>query len=602
MAVPAPRRRNSRALTASALRVEGRASNTAYQRRWAMPWQVRALEYLTLIPELNYASRFYARMLKHLRLYPARLEDNGKKTPIEGDGLPLQVLNRIQDPGGGRSAILDAYGRLMFTTGEGYLFGRDLQSEHEKWSFVWTEELIITDDKITWRPFQTAAQPEVYENGEGAQAYRFWTPHPRRSGEADSPIRASVEGGICEELIILTAAVRATAVQRITNGILFGPQEMSPGSIDPLGDEDPENDPFITSMINHFEAQIENPGSAGAALPAFVFGQADLLSSWTYMSLHDPQTDYAEKELRKEAIERIATGADMPKEVMTGLGSTNHWAARQIQDDMWRSHGAGMAEQFCDDLASAYLQPALREEGYADWATTVVGYDPSEVVVNPDRGKDADEAFDRGAVGYKGYRMMKNIPEEWEQTPEEHDEFLAIKLRQPPLLEGVDPTTTGERGPQPAPASRGRDAAEGPPEPGPNGVSRQDGMSARILGAAELAVIRCRELAGSKIRTYQKNCPDCLEPANGKPNALVASLIGPENMSALGLKDTRKLVAGGTSTFRVLLTSYGVNELTADLLCSLIETHAAATLTTAAVGLPDDFETAVLNGAAEEAA
>lgn len=41
-----------------------------------MPWQDRALTYVDQIPELNYASRFYARMLRQLRLYPAILDEN----------------------------------------------------------------------------------------------------------------------------------------------------------------------------------------------------------------------------------------------------------------------------------------------------------------------------------------------------------------------------------------------------------------------------------------------------------------------------------------------------------------------------------------------
>ena len=36
----------------------------------------------------------------------------------------------------------------------------------------------------------------------------------------------------------------------------------------------------------------------------------------------------------------------------------------------------------------------------------VVAYDASAVVVNPDRSKDADQAWDRGAIGYSAVSRL----------------------------------------------------------------------------------------------------------------------------------------------------------------------------------------------------
>ena len=140
-----------RALTASAVRVGGNSKDADYGQRYASAWQMRALHYLDLVPELSYASRFYARMLRQLRIYPAVRDEHGNSKPITS-GPPVEALNRIQDPAGGRSGIQGSYGRWMFTTGEGYLFGRNLQSDEERWLFVWTEELHITDVQIILNP------------------------------------------------------------------------------------------------------------------------------------------------------------------------------------------------------------------------------------------------------------------------------------------------------------------------------------------------------------------------------------------------------------------------------------------------------------------
>ena len=139
MALPQTRPR-SRVLTASASALEGPQSDTAKRRLES--WQLQALSVIDLVPELNYASRFYSRMLKQLRIYPALMQPNGEAVKTD-DELPVQMLGRIQDPGGGRSQILGRYGELMFATGEGLLFGRDLSTEDEQWSFVWTAEVDV---------------------------------------------------------------------------------------------------------------------------------------------------------------------------------------------------------------------------------------------------------------------------------------------------------------------------------------------------------------------------------------------------------------------------------------------------------------------------
>lgn len=543
-----------------------------YRRRVSLQWQKRALEYIDLIPECNYASRFYARMMKQLIIFPGILDSQGKVTPIT-EGPPVDALDRIQDPGGGRSQLLGNYGRLMFTTGEGQLFGRDLGTEDEKWSFIWNEEISFDDSSIIWKPNEMDAGKKY--GPEEAVAYRMWSPSPKRSGEADSPMRAALE--VAEELIILTKAVRATAVSRMTSGTFVLPQEISPGAAEPVGDEDPLNNPFLADMIEHWSGQIENAGSAEAALPWLLEGPYEYLDRIKWIQMHDPQNDYLERDLRKEAVDRMARGFDMPPEVLLGLSEANHWAARQILDDMWRSHGAPIAEQFCDDLNEAYLRPALRETGYDQWNSVVISYDETNVVVKPDRGADANEAWDRGAIGWTALRTAKGFSEDDEPTDEEREIWLALKMREPSFVPSdVVPPQRGPTpsGDQPAPAE------EGPPDPGPAGVSRQESRtaSARILGAAEMALLRCREVAGAKIRSYQQGCPECLEPADGKPNALVAALIGQKTLKQLKTPEPLKLVHGGTDGFRALLEGWGFSDAQAEALCEMVSVYAARTL------------------------
>jgi hypothetical protein len=114
---------------------------STYRTRKGQAWQKKAFLFAKIIPELNYASRFYAKMLSRLRIYPAYRNPSDEAEPIT-EGPPVDLLDRIQDPGGGRSGLLSSYGRLMFITGEGYLFGRDLEKDTERWACVNTEEIV----------------------------------------------------------------------------------------------------------------------------------------------------------------------------------------------------------------------------------------------------------------------------------------------------------------------------------------------------------------------------------------------------------------------------------------------------------------------------
>ena len=555
--------------------------------RQKLPWQQAALAYCNEVPELDFSAGFYARMLAQLGIYPAKIDAFGKVTPTEDD-LPVRLLNRVQDPGGGRSQLQGSYGRLKFITGEGILFGRDLDTDDEAWAFVWNDELFVeynsdnTIRTITWRPTEQSTDWRVYGPDE-AQVYRMWTPSPGRSGEARSPMRASLQ--IAQELIELTAAVMATAVSRTTQGIIKIPMELLPPPAEGGSDEDALLDPLISDFVQGLTQQKEGAGTAEGAAPFFFAGAYEFLDRMEHMRLHDTQNDYAERDLRTEAVTRLARGFDFPPEVLIGLSSANHWAARQILDEMWRSHGAPVAEQWCDDLNIAYLRPALRAEGYADWNKIVIGYDESQIVVRPDRAADALNAHKELAISDEALRKEMDFPDTYRPEKDELDRRIATKVRDLAMLE----QEAGMNGSNPQ-------ADQGPPPPGPEGDSgrktRVVASATRELGAAEMALHRCRELAGIRILNQERKCPDCVEAANGKAKIMVAAAIGADNVTRLQL-DPRTLVKGGTDALAPLLTTWGYSSSQAGTICEMVELYAARTLFQTEVSLPKSLESQI---------
>lgn len=545
-----------------------------------MPWQRQALALYDLVPELHYAGQFYARMLSKVKIFPAQLNtDSEIPKPIK-TGPPVEILNQIQDPGGGHSQLLFRYGQLMFITGDGYLLGRDLGAGPGSWSFVWRDELRFEKGRITHLIAPNLPPKDYNEVPETAYApvipgsaiaYRMWTPHPRASAWPDSPMRACLEIG--EELLILTKSVHSTATSRLSRApMLTMPIEIMPPPDESLGDEDPVNEPFQDDFTAYLEYTQENASSAAASAPFVLWAAYDYLDRVKAIPLHDPQTDYMERDLRAEAVKRLGYSLDMPPEVLTGLAQANHWTGAVIMDAIWNDHGDPKMKQFCNDLADMYLRPSLREEGFPGWENVTVWYDATEVVINPDRSDDANEAWDRGAVGYDGYRKMKSIPDSYAQTEEEHNEWLETKLVR---IRETQPT-----------AAEAKTNAAGEPAQQPQGSQKnvadiREGRKAvaasREIGAAELALLRCREMAGIRL-LRMKGCPQCLEAVVGQPPALVASLVGPEGVQQLGASNMRELVRDGADQFRTLLVSWGYSPSGSDVLSQMVEAHAARTL------------------------
>lgn len=533
-----------------------------------MPWQERALRVIDLIPELDYVSRFYARMLGQLRIFPAvRTPDGGLEEITEGP--PVDILARIKDSGGGISQILTSYGRLGFVTGEGNLFGYDLDTETETWTYVWNSELKVDRNgdgsikKIIWTPSPDASGQREF-TAEEAVVYKLWTPHPRRSGEATSPMRAIVEGDIAEELIALTKSVRSQATTRTTRGILLIPQEISPPPVEEGMDENPDVSPWIKLIAEHFELQVDQAGSPAASAPYLMEVPYEYIDRIRLVELHNPQHDYLEKDLRQEAVLRVARGVDFPAEALLGIGTTNHWAALQILMDMWHSHGAPKAREFCDDLHAAYYRPALREAAVENWQDILIGYDPSKVTVKPNRSDDARYALQLEAIGPSGYRKMLDIPEDYAPTAAERAQMQDTKK------------------PQPSPPRDQTTNPQQPDQPGAQGDSARNTRASagdRNMSVMDLALMRCRELAGIRLKQKAaRSFPDQLPLIESVPLGDVAAVLGAETLHELGVMNTMALVTGGADNLRSLLRVWGHSKEQADIFGEAVEVAAARTL------------------------
>jgi hypothetical protein len=612
------------ALTASGSRI--RRQDADGMRRLIQPWQSRAFAYYDLLGEIKYASQFYARGLSQLRLYPAEKNDAGELVETTNADA-IAALERIQDPGGGRSGLLAAYGRLMFLTGEAELFvSKDKDTDEEQWEMLSTDELRMTGPG-TYARYKAPSllaeeyrEPsdedwEVVDDGD-AIAYRLWQRHPRYSALADSTMQGVLD--LCEELVLLTQSVRARARSRLAgSGILFIATEFSPSPLEPVGDEDPQEDIFLNDLTEAMTAPIADEGAASAVVPLIVRGSIEAIDKGVkHLQIVDPTQLYPETGLRYECIKRIAIGLDMPPEILMGLQDSNHWTAWQIDEQTWKGHLQPKAQQLVDDLTSAYYRPALKEAGLQDYEKYSIAYDATAIINHPDRTRDAKDLYDKRAIGKKALRTASGFDEEDAPDKNELAEMVGIAVRDgglawfgtPTIRGGNIETAPGEveapvpgNGQPDAGATTGADVEPGPPPAADAptdetviGAGNGHGHAqtvARILGAADLALARSREAAGNRLRSLAKRDPEALALIDGVRPSGIAAALGREMAQKVRAPGEAELVAGAHELIVDALRVWGIEGDLAAKVAAQVERHAARTLyDPAPAPLPPQFE------------
>lgn len=563
-------------LSASAVRIDRQTA--AELRKVSEQWQDKALMYYDLIGEIHFAAGFYSRGLTGLRLYAAELDDDGEVS-VTNNALARAALARVRDPAGGRDMIIATYARLAFITGEAFLLW-ERRDGIETWEVVSGDELRMTGDdtyvRVSAPSLRDAGEyklveGEPQEDGE-AVAYRIWTPHPRHSKWADSPMRAILD--VCEELVLLTHAVAARVTSRLAgNGILTWPDELSDGGEeldgeDVPGDEDALADTAIEDFVESAVAPIENHGSAAQVVPFILRGPAEFLKPeyLRWLQVRNPEEDYKEAGLREEAIRRIALALDLPPEALLGMTDANHWSAWQVDETIWKTHLKPIAQALSANLTSAYLQPALVEAGMdaEEAGRYVVAFDEAAIVTKPDRAKDAQAAFDRFVVGPKTLRDSAGFNDDDAPTPEELEVMYleaGITAAEPVVEEPVVDVDVEveEELPEEEPEDDGTDEAE-----------------ASLASAARFAIRRSRAVAGNRIAAAVQGKGVELERVHP---ALLASHLGPERVAELVGIAAEELVRGSCAADLVALgVEAGMSLNHSEAFAERVELHAAATL------------------------
>lgn len=524
---PAPRTLTAAASRPTAAAARSRTTPPAGASRGSAlgsrSWQEEAWAAYDEVGEERFLASTLAGRLSQARLYVQHKPATGPHSSLRDDetdatdtaptasaSLAEAVLSALGASQQDLGQMLQRLATNLFVAGEGWLVGvpRHVIDEVSPSSapavtapspdpaltdLVWrvlavTEVSSVGSDGRTVRlNLGTDGSAPVEVSADEVYMVRVWRPHPARYWEADSPTRACLP--ILRELIGLTRHISAQIDSRLAGaGILVVPSSASAALASDAADSSAYGapDPFVAALMDSMLRPIENRDDASAVVPLVVTvpdEAADKMSHLTFSSA----LDSGARDLRDEAIRRLALAQDAPPELLLGSGAMNHWGAWLTREDTVTTHIEPVLALICDALTSQYLRPVLLSAGLSEdeVRTLSVGYDVSALVARPNRSEEALNLHRAGAVSDEALREASGFDDSDAKPLDERAlmQALAMVTKRPDLMGtlGIGPLTEeilkAYNGDYSAPSEALRALALPPTPPAP-AASPEDGPSA----------------------------------------------------------------------------------------------------------------------------
>lgn len=526
--------------------------------------QVAAWDMWQTVPEVGAYGDWVGGAMSGATLFAGRRGPDGTVTPLPDTSRAAQLVSSIAGGPDGQSDMLGSFGTNLAVAGEAWaVIVPDATADDyasDRWHVLSTEEVKVQRGKFKVTIDNVDVEIPEYVPGttpdpDTPSVIRVWKSSPRRRWQATSPVIRSLV--VLEELRLLNAAVAAIARSRITGrGVLLVPAGTRfPG---PPGQEGAD-DSLLDTFIEVSSTAIREPESAAATVPIVLEVPGDLISGVKWLQFSS-EFDALALQLRDEAIRRFATGADVPAEVLLGLGDSNHWGAWAITAEALRMGAEPRLGLVCHSLTTEWLRPLLDAEGDPDAAEVLVWYDTSGLRSSSNKGASALEAFKEGIISADAARRELGFTDADAPGVEEAE---ATAIEDTVTTEGndlpVDSTQTMPTEVALAASADGYAAA----------------LTAAVDGVAYAALVK----AGERIM----RTPLCPRPSRGAARTLAAAVhtrhpVAPDDVAGYRLLD------GAWDRVAELSRRYSVD---AEVLRASLHAYASALLV---VGEPHTYD------------
>lgn len=388
----------------------------------AQAWQTEAWDLYEQVGELRYVSVSQADTVGRIPTFPAEhLVEGADPEPVES-GAVKEIFGVL---GGNaeRAEIIRNLALQVLVAGTGWLVGippdkdsapglppdsSDVRLADLMW-VVRSVEDVSNRQGVTRVRMEDGSFREMAT--EDAWLVRVQRPHPRIADQADSPVRSVLP--ILREIVQLTKHVSAQVDSRLAGaGLLLVPESIRTDeqSDQPDDGTDGRDGDFVGALIESMVTPIRDRDVASAVVPLVATVPDDVVDKVRHVSFSSA-LDQVAMQLREEAIRRLALGLDAPPEVLLGMTQANHWSAWQIEESRVRTQIVPLIAMICDALTRELFRPALEAAGVPDSDRYSLWYNPTDLLLRPNRAADAQALHDRGALSEEALRREAGFDE-----------------------------------------------------------------------------------------------------------------------------------------------------------------------------------------------
>lgn len=475
-------------------------------------WQKEAWRLYDIVGELVKLSGRVGDSVAQARLYVTEVDETGEEQGEVSDPAIKRLAAVPMGTGSQRDDNLRLAGIDLSVGGECWIVGEGAASSPEKAEGSW---FVVTSaafgkegsDVTVKRPKQRGGSKLVLQDGVDI-LIRCWRPHPNDTDQANSFTRSAIVP--LREIELLTKREFAELDSRLTGaGVWFLPE----GIDYPRHPDDP---PGIAGFMAYIQraagASMLDQSRASALVPILATIPDQFIE---HLDKLKPVNFWSElsaeiSNMKDKAITRVASMAEIPAEVLTGIGDANHWTAWLISDEgiRWIKGYLGV---IADALTRGFLRRALESMGVENPERYAFAFDTSTLAAKPNRLEDASSLHDRFLISDK--ELVKSGAFTPEQMPTADERtaqiLLALVKAQPdmaldpevqrvlglPAIKsvGLPPTANQNADGQGTDPDDDGGTGEGPP----NGGEPEEPDQARAITAALDA--RIRELTATRV-------------------------------------------------------------------------------------------------------
>ncbi|HEU4752314.1 MAG TPA: hypothetical protein VFU47_04325, partial [Armatimonadota bacterium] len=492
-------------------------------------WQTEAWRLYDIIPEHHFLAGRIGESVAQARLYVTEVDETGEETGEVEEERIRRLAAVPLGTGSQRDDNLRLAGIDLAVGGECWIVGEGAAENPEaaegSWFVVTGAAFSRVGDKVTVRRPRINGGAKLELRDGTDILIRCWRPHPNDTDQADSFTRSAIVP--LREIELLTKREFAELDSRLTGaGIMFLPE----GIDFPRQETDPEGMAGFMAYIQRAAAASMSDQSRASAMvpimatiPDHLIEHLDKLAPINFWSELSAEIT----PMKDKAISRLASSAEIPGEVLTGIADSNHWTAWLISDEgiRWIRGYLGL---IADALTRGFLRRALEHMGVANPERFAFAFDTSTLASKPNRLEEALQLHDRHLISDEEVVKAGAFSTDQMPTTEERAAQILLKLvmAQPDLI--LDPAVQAALGlPEvrsvglPATADQNTDGADPDEEDTgdgpPNGGEVQAPDEARAIEARAIdAALGARIRALTATRTAAPPSPEAVFNASAK--------------------------------------------------------------------------------------